>query len=73
MARLYVWVKNDRGQEVTLRGNEKIEVQINWGSKKDSKPAVRVYVDWDKLSEFPDVSVLNYAENEKRLRETEQK
>ena len=57
MSRLYAWIENDKGQERTLRGNERIEARINYGSKTDSKLAVRVIVTWDIGEERPKVHV----------------
>ena len=57
MSRLYAWIENDKGQERTLRGHERIEARINYGSKQDSKLAVRVVVNWDEGDERPKVHI----------------
>jgi len=69
MSRLYVWIKNDRGQEATLRGDTHLTVQVNYGNKDNSKYLVELNVTWEKGDALPKVSVhpLSEIEFEKTL------
>ena len=55
MSRLYAWIENDKGQERTLRGDTSISTQINYGSKEDSKLAVRVRIEYPKGNDKPKI------------------
>lgn len=58
MSRLYAWLESDTNlAEKTISGDEMIALRINYGSKKDSKVAVRVRLEWFKDSEKPMVYV----------------
>jgi len=57
MSRLYAILNTDMVQEVTRRGNEDVEFEVLWGSKKEPKTAVRVRVQWYEGMEKPKVSV----------------
>jgi len=54
MSRLYAWIESDtRKTELTTEGHGFINARINYGSKKDSKPAVRLSVVWDETKDKP--------------------
>ena len=58
MSRLYAWLKSDRSKtERTIMGNERIIAQINYGTKDDSRLAVKVDVIWLKGCKKPTVAV----------------
>ena len=46
MSRLYCWIDSDMSQEVTRRANEKLKIQINYGSRDDSKHLVTLEVSY---------------------------
>ena len=58
MSRLYAWLTSDRSKtERTITGNERIIAQINYGTKDDSRLAVKVDVIWLKGCKKPTVAV----------------
>lgn len=58
MSRLYAWVESDtRKTELTTRGDQFIRIQVNYGSKNDSKMAIIVYVEYPKDAEKPKISI----------------
>jgi len=58
MSRLYAWVESDtRGTELTTRGNRFIRVQVNYGSKYNSKKAVILYVEYPEDTEKPKICI----------------
>jgi len=69
MSRLYAWVISDtlRGNAKTIQGSECITVTVNYGSKKNSKQAIKVYIDWSKEDEKPTVTAYFYGSLETRL------
>lgn len=58
MARLYAWLENDTGSERTLMGNVELRTVINYGSKKDSKLAVKAVVLYAEGEEKPTVRII---------------
>jgi len=58
MSRLYGWIFSDmRKTELTVRGNKEVSMQINYGSKSNSKPLVRLTVTYPKGKEKPEIKV----------------
>lgn len=58
MSRLYAWIKSDmRKTTLTTRGNEHIEVTINYGSKYNSKLAVQIEVIYRENADKPIIKV----------------
>jgi hypothetical protein len=56
MSRLYVWLDTDTIKTTrTARGNERAEIQINYGSKDDSIPlcSIEVYYPHTNLKDDP--------------------
>ena len=46
MSRLYCWIDSDMSQEVTRRANENLRIQVNYGSRDDSKHLVTLEVSY---------------------------
>jgi hypothetical protein len=57
MARLYAWIENDKDQQRTLRANTVMRTQINYGTKDNSKTAVKVLVTLPTCTETPTIEV----------------
>jgi len=56
MSRLYAWIGSDTRKTIlTTRGNKYIGVTINYGSKHDSKIAIRVLVEYPKNEGIPHI------------------
>ena len=56
MSRLYCWIDTDTIQTThTARGNERVKIQVNYGSKNDSKPlaSIEVYYPHTNLKDDP--------------------
>ena len=68
MSRLYSWVETDTIKTThTARGNQNINVKINYGSRSESKLAVRVNVVFDKDAKTPKVYITTGNDIEKEL------
>lgn len=58
MARLYVWINSDtRKTELTTGGDKEIMIKVNYGSKEDSKKALRVIVQYPTLEAKPIIEI----------------
>ena len=58
MSRLYAWINSDmRKTTLTTRGNKRIEVTINYGSKHNSKLAIQIEVTYPENTEKPIIKV----------------
>jgi len=55
---------DSRKTTLTTRGHQEISVDINWGSKGDSRRAVSVIVNWPKGAEKPIVHIHKAGELE---------
>jgi len=54
MSRLYLKVLSDTHQTTkTMTGNQSMDIEVRWGSKKDSKPMFKIEIDWNLDSQFP--------------------
>jgi len=59
MSRLYAWLRSDKSDtERTKEGHERIEVQVNYGSKTKSLYVGEMVVTWHKGEEKPSVRFL---------------
>lgn len=64
MSRLYLKAMSDsRKSEVTSRGHQEITASLYWGSKHDSKLAVRVTLKWSKENDEPTAYVESELDN----------
>lgn len=57
MSRLYVWLNSDMNQEVTRRANKNLRIQVNYGSRDDSKHLVTLEVDYPKDDSKPSIII----------------
>lgn len=57
MARLYTKVSTDRVQEHGHLGNERMDVELRYGSKEDSKLIIGCKVYWEKGTDKPLVKI----------------
>lgn len=65
MSRLYAWINSDtRKTELTTEGNERIDLQVNYGSKDNSKYLCELIVAWKKGDVVPTVSFAVASEAE---------
>ena len=72
MSRLYAWIESDtRRTELTTRGDQFIRIQVNYGSKRNSKKAIILYIDYPKDKDVPIISI-DVSENIKvcKIRKT---
>ena len=61
MSRLYGWISSDmRRTDVTIRGNERLRIKINYGSKYNSKGFIELVVSYPKDSEKPKYTVVEH-------------
>ena len=62
MSRLYAWIESDtRKTTLTTRGNEWIRIEVNYGSKYNSKRAIVVDVQFPKDAKEPIVEISAYT------------
>jgi len=63
MSRLYAWIESDaRKTELTTRGDQFIRIQVNYGSKHDSKKAIILYIEYPKDKDVPIIDI-NISKN----------
>jgi len=63
MSRLYAWIESDtRKTELTTRGDQFIRIQVNYGSKYDSKKAIILYIEYPKDKDVPIIDI-NISKN----------
>jgi len=63
LSRLYAWVESDtRKTELTTGGDELVEVQVNLGSRDDSRVAATLSVRWPRGAERPEIRFDNHVE-----------
>lgn len=66
LSRLYVWLETDMTRTTkTARANQSVKVEINYGSKGNSKRLLVVRVHYPKNSEVPEVYIQNFKEQRK--------
>lgn len=54
MSRLYVWLDTDTIKTTrTARGNERVKIQVNYGSKANSIPLASIEVYYPNLKDDP--------------------
>jgi len=57
LSRLYIKHKSDRSK-AAHRANEKVEIEVRYGSAKDSKSAIRAVVLYPKGNVNPEISII---------------
>jgi len=59
MSRLYIVLSTDMSAQVSRRANKALNLAVNYGSKADSKEALRISVDYPKGATVPNIVIVD--------------